>query len=237
MMLSLTVMVVSASMVQCHEYYSGKCPDFSPMGDFDWGRFSGDWWAALKMNSRSSCIRYNYDLEDGDRVVTETKLLPVIGRFGVPSAVKSRGSLTSARPGGPSSLMEVVWNTGLVSSANAAVMGPLLSDTEYVILDTDYTDKALICSCRDLNMGFFAANRRSCAFLVRPTTDDVPVLLPEDYTELLDQVTPDLALDMKRVRQDDCGDLESRPSLDIGHWWSLARDYGQSVATMAAGWF
>ena len=166
MMLSLTVMVISASVVQCHEYYSGKCPDFSPMRDFDWGRFSGDWWAALKMNSRSSCIRYSYDLEDGERVVTETKLLPVIGRFGVPSAVKSRGSLTSARPGGPSSLMEVVWNTGPVSSANAAVMGPLLSDTEYVILDTDYTDKALICSCRDLNMGFFAANRRSCALLV-----------------------------------------------------------------------
>ena len=99
------------------------------------------------------------------RVVTETKLLPVIGRFGVPSAVKSQGRL-SARQGAPSSLMEVVWNTGLVSSANAKLMGPLLSDMEYVILDTDYTTRALICSCQDLNMGFFAANRRSCALLV-----------------------------------------------------------------------
>ena len=97
--------------------------------------------------------------------MTETKLLPVIGRFGVPSAVKSQGRL-SARQGAPSSLMEVVWNTGLVSSANAKLMGPLLSDMEYVILDTDYTTRALICSCQDLNMGFFAANRRSCALLV-----------------------------------------------------------------------
>ena len=97
--------------------------------------------------------------------MAETKLLPVIGRFGVPSAVESQGSL-SVRPGGPSSLMEVVWNTGLVSSANAQLIGPLLSDTEYVILDTDYTSRALICSCQDLNMGFFAANRRSCALLV-----------------------------------------------------------------------
>ena len=37
---------------------------------------------------------------------------------------------------------------------------------EYVILDTDYTNRALICSCQDLDMGFFAANRRSCALLV-----------------------------------------------------------------------
>ena len=27
----------------------------------------------------------------------------------------------------------------------------------------------------------------------------MPVLLPEDYIEMLDKVTPDLALDMKRV--------------------------------------
>merc|ERR1712110_1227429 len=112
----------------------------------------------------------------------------------------SQGRL-SARQGVPSSLMEVEWNTGLVSSANANLMGPLLSDMEYVILDTDYTTRALICSCQDLDIGFFAANRRSCALLERPTTDDVPVLLPEDYMELLDKVTPDLALDMKRVNR------------------------------------
>ena len=66
-MLSLSVMVLSVSMAQCHEYYNGKCPDFSPMENWDWSRFTGDWWAALKMNSRSSCIRYNYGLEDGER--------------------------------------------------------------------------------------------------------------------------------------------------------------------------
>ena len=40
-----------------------------------------------------------------------------------------------------------------------------------------------------------------------------------------------------QVRQDDCADLETLPSLDMGHWWSLARDYGQSVVNMAADWF
>ena len=62
--------------------------------------------------------------------------------------------------------MEVVWDTGLISSANTHMLGPLLSHIEYVILDTDYSSRALVCSCQDLNIGFFAANRRSCELLV-----------------------------------------------------------------------
>ena len=39
--------------------------------------------------------------------MTETKLLPVVGRFGVPSAVTSRGILTRASLASPASVMEV----------------------------------------------------------------------------------------------------------------------------------
>ena len=39
--------------------------------------------------------------------MTETKLLPVVGRFGVPSAVTSRGTLTRASLASPASVMEV----------------------------------------------------------------------------------------------------------------------------------
>ena len=65
----------------------------------------------------------------------------------------------------------------------------------------------------------------------------LPYFLPSDYKTLLDSVSPDLALDMKRVRQDDCDQLDTRPTFDVGLWWSLARDYGQTLASMAAGWF
>ena len=59
-----------------------------------------------------------------------------------------------------------------------------------------------------------------------------PFVLPPDYVSILDkvgvavegqllilrfQVDPDLALDMKRVRQDDCADLEGL-SLNLGKW-------------------
>ena len=59
-----------------------------------------------------------------------------------------------------------------------------------------------------------------------------PRTIPADYTTLLDSVTPDLALDMKRVRQDKCARLETDPGLDLGSLWT----YGQTVAQMAANW-
>ena len=53
--------------------------------------------------------------------------------------------------------------------------------------------------------------------------------MPADYISILDSVSPDLSLDMKRVRQDTCHRLETDPSLDLGRVWS----YGQTLAQMA----
>jgi len=85
---------------EAHEYYDGACPDFPPMENLDWSRWAsgGVWRAALKHNSRSSCIRYEFSGEGEKRKVEETKLLPVLGRFGVPSAVKSSGILAPTSP-------------------------------------------------------------------------------------------------------------------------------------------
>jgi len=225
----LTTLLTIVSLVSGHEYYNGKCPDFSPMQSWDWSRFTGEWWVALKMNSRSSCIRYTYSgTNNGKRTVTEKKLLPVLGRFNVPSAVESEGTLSQS-VSEPASRMEVEWNTGVVGQDHI-----MFSNMEYVIIDTDYVSRALVCSCQDLNLGFFAVNRRTCDFLVRPNTS-IPFVLPTDYKAKLDRVSSDLALDMRRVRQDDCSDLESM-SFNVGHWWSLARDYGQSIVSVAAGW-
>ena len=52
---------------EAHEYYDGACPDFPPMGSLDWSRWAsgGVWRAALKHNSRSSCIRWRDTLTLG----------------------------------------------------------------------------------------------------------------------------------------------------------------------------
>ena len=33
-----------------------------------------------------------------------------------------------------------------------------------------------------------------------------------------------------------CGDLATGPVLNVGHWWSLAREYGRSLVSTAAAW-
>ena len=139
--------------------------------------------------------------------------------------------------------MEVEWNTGMIRNLRM----------NYIILDTDYNSRTLVCSCHDINLGFLSVNRRSCEYLIVRTTyeDDIliqyfhfqkpnstmPMIVPSDYRRMLDSISKDLVLDMKRIRQDDCDDLESLPSLNIGTWWSLARDYGQSFLSLAEEWF
>ena len=55
---------------------------------------------------------------------------------------------------------QVKWETGVLRQA-------FLNPMDYVVLATDYTSKALVCSCQDLSVGGFGGlNRRSCDFLV-----------------------------------------------------------------------
>ena len=157
-MLAPLLVMIALTSVRAHEYYNGRCLKFVTMADLDWERFSGDWWVVLKMNSRSSCIRYNYSTSGGEKLVTEQKLLPVLGRFGVPSSVQSQGRLRTTNPASVAA-MTVDWDTG--------VLGDLMfSDMDYLVLDTDYTTRALVCSCQHFNIGFFAVNRRSCDYMI-----------------------------------------------------------------------
>ena len=77
----------------------------------------------------------------------------------MPSSVQSEGRLSLSDPGKPAS-MTVDWDTGILGNTL------MFSDMDYVVLDTDYTSRALVCSCQHLNLGFFAVNRRSCDYMI-----------------------------------------------------------------------
>jgi|ERR1711890_36263 len=220
--LSLLLLLTGA---QAHEYYDGRCPEFTPVKHLDWDRFKGTWEVAYKHSSRSSCIRYSYSGEGrGERRVTEEKLLPVLGRFGIPSAVSSSGTLTQTSQAGGDMLVK--WDTGILRRA-------LFSRMTYAVLATDYDSQALVCSCQDLQMGFTGVNRRSCDYLTR-LSFGVPASLPTEYVTLLDRIDPDLALDMKRVRQDDCEDLKG-PGINLGFWVRAGKAYIDSGLSYMAG--
>ena len=80
----------------------------------------------------------------------------------MPSTVHSEGRLSVTDPG-QAATMVVHWDTGVLGD------GLMFSDKDYVVLDTDYTSRALVCSCQHLNLGFFAVNRRSCDYMIVST--------------------------------------------------------------------
>jgi len=210
---TVLLVVVVVGQVVGHEYYPGRCPALPPVEELDWGRWRGEWRVALKHNTRSSCVRYEYSGGEEERRVEETKLLPVLPRFGVPAAVMSVGSLTQGAPS--SGAFKVEWDTGVLREA-------MFSTMQYVVLATDYTSSALVCSCQQsLNLGFGEVNRRSCDFLMRGNGSTPS--LPEEYKEILDQVDPDLAKDLRRVRQDSCDQLQG-PVLHLGSWVARGRE-------------
>lgn len=83
----------------------------------------------------------------------------------MPSTVHSEGRLSVTDPG-QAATMVVHWDTGVLGD------GLMFSDKDYVVLDTDYTSRALVCSCQHLNLGFFAVNRRSCDYMIVSTDCD-----------------------------------------------------------------
>ena len=115
-------------------------------------------WIIFSLNSYQMFIVISF------RKVTEFKMLPVIGRFGVPSVVESEATLTPWPMSGPG-VMKADWNTGLGNLDDLVT-----SDIKYTILHTDYTSRALICSCQEVKLPFFAANRRSCEYLIVSNT-------------------------------------------------------------------
>merc|ERR1711862_767129 len=50
-----------------HEYFPGQCPNFTPMSEFDWDKFStGVWYVTRKFSTKSSCLTYEFKTDDKD---------------------------------------------------------------------------------------------------------------------------------------------------------------------------
>ena len=77
-----TLLAVSVSG---HEYFPGQCPNFTPMADFDWDKFSsGIWFVTRKFSTKSSCLTYEFKTDsDGFKSVEQVRQLPYSERVGL----------------------------------------------------------------------------------------------------------------------------------------------------------
>jgi len=161
-MLKVFAILVSLTMTQAHDWYSGECPVLEPMSEFSFDRFKdGRWYATEKFDTSSKCLTYEFkDDPDGEYLVEQTSVLTGLRRFSVDNKVKYRGKLVAPYTSEP---------------ANMIARFPLsvLGTASFVILDTDYNNYALLCTCQSKNMlGFLTFHRRSCTILQKSPERD-----------------------------------------------------------------
>ena len=111
-------------------------------------RKEGDWEEVVACVGKVWCSKWCHQLRSYNRCIQQM--------FIFQSKLSDSGS---------GSNMEVEWNTGMIRNLRM----------NYIILDTDYNSRTLVCSCHDINLGFLSVNRRSCEYLIVRTTyeDDI----------------------------------------------------------------
>jgi len=140
-----------------HDKYLGKCPDFKPMKDFNWDKFAGRWYAVEKFDTSSRCLTYDFDEDEmGERSIVQTSEINTLKKLTVNNKVKYTGKLTFPRS---------------TQQADMIVKFPLsvLGSAEYVVMDSDYENYAMLCTCQSSKFLFeiFTWHRRSCTILQR----------------------------------------------------------------------
>ena len=71
------------------------------------------------------------------------------------------------------------------------------------MLDTDYSESGLVCTCQDINLLFTFAHRRSCSILHRdPQADNA--LSSARLKSLLNRQVDDASHDFDQIKHEDC---------------------------------
>jgi len=108
----------------------------------------------------SKCFTYDFGQdEDGFRFLEQNRVLKGLKRFSVDNKYKYKGRIAV-----PDS----------ADGANMQIRFPLnpLGASSFVVMDTDYDNYALVCTCQAKEILFLTFHRRSCTILQREPVPD-----------------------------------------------------------------
>merc|ERR1711988_1099028 len=198
----LLSLLALSSMAEAHKFYPGQCPQLTPMSDFDWTEFAnGTWFVTRKFATRSSCLVYQFQTDlAGSRSVKQIRKLPFSDKLPLDTQLLYTGKLSTPQESSP---------------ARMVVRFPLnlLGASSFVVLDTDYQNSALLCTCQDLNLFITKAHRRSCSILQRKALEDTSII--EQMFGILDSQLDDASHDFNRIKQEDCDYGEDGFKIDV----------------------
>lgn len=191
-MAALVLLIAFISSVQSHEYFLGQCPNFTPMSQFDWTRFSdGVWFVTQKFATKSSCLTYQFKTDNlGFKSIEQIRALPFVSQTGLEHEYVYRGKLYAPQESSPAKMI-------VRFPLNAA------GSASFVVMDTDYNSYGLLCTCQEFDGWISYFNRRSCSILQRNSTEDTNItdLLKQKLDEDLGE---DASHDFDKIKQKDC---------------------------------
>jgi len=180
--------VCSLAGITAHEYYTGKCPNFTPMKGFDWNKFSDNlWYVTEKFDTKSTCLTYRFKLDNfGFKSVEQVRQLPIKDVIGVDHDYIYTGKLFVPDESNPAKMIVRF----PLNPAGAA---------SYVVTDTDYNSYAMVCTCQDVNIVITNVHRVSCSILQKDPKED------EAITDKLKNTVPEKYLhDFDKINHDGC---------------------------------
>jgi len=213
----LLVLMV-AGLASAHEYFPEKCPEFEPMQGFDWDQFSnGVWYVTQKFATRSTCLTYEFTTDElGFKEITQLRQLPYSEKVGLDHEYKYTGKLYAANEAQPAKMnvrfplsgftphviiMIIIIISSSSSSLSSSHPDPI-GAASFVVLDTDYSSYALICTCQEIDLFITTGHRRSCSILQRAVEEDEAIT--DKLIELLDSQVPDSSHDFDPIKQEGC---------------------------------
>lgn len=163
----LYVLLLFVGVVFAHDTYMGRCPKFTAMKGFDWNKFKrGPWFAVEKFGTKQGkCLTYDFQEDDfGFREIVQHSENTFVERLSFDNNVRYVGKLASPSSSNPADM---------IVRFQLNPLGP----ASFVIMDTDYDNFALLCTCQDKKFLFeiFTFHRRSCTILQRDPTRDTSI--------------------------------------------------------------
>lgn len=164
---SFLLVLLFVGVVFGHDTYTGTCPKFPPMSGFDWNKFKqGTWYAVEKFGTKQAkCVTYDFQEDDfGFREVVQNSENTLMERLTFDNNIRYVGKLAAVSSSIPADMI-VRFQLNPIGAAS------------FVIMDTDYDNSALLCTCQDKKFffDFLTFHRRSCTILQRSQMRDTSV--------------------------------------------------------------
>merc|ERR1712098_982111 len=190
-MMKLVIIAMVMTLVTCHEYFPGQCPNFTPMSGFDWDKFStGVWYVTRKFNTKSTCLTYEFKTDaEGFKSIEQVRQLPYSQRVGLDHEYIYTGKLYTPQERTPARML-VRFPLNVVGASS------------FVVVDTDYDSYGMICTCQDIDVFFTFAHRRSCSILQRSLDEDPNIT--EKMKKTIDEQIDDASHDFDKIKHDGC---------------------------------